>query len=161
MPRGRKPKDTAPKAKTSTEEVKATQENPSDTVSGQDVTAIVPDSRKELMHVRHITTEIVKVPAKRGRKKKTDPVKTVAENTSSKPRTRKAVKEPETTAEMTIQFSGKSYSTADLVKIARDVWKYDLGKEEADFRSVELYVVPEENTVYYVINGTVKGNFAI
>lgn len=62
---------------------------------------------------------------------------------------------------VTVQFSGKSYSTEDLVKIARDVWKYDLGFKEDDFKNVDLYVKPEENTVYYVINGNVTGNFAI
>ena len=62
---------------------------------------------------------------------------------------------------VTVQFAGKSYSTEDLVKIAKDVWKYDLGREEADFREVELYVKPEESSVYYVINGDVTGSFAI
>ena len=60
-----------------------------------------------------------------------------------------------------VQFAGKSYSTEDLVKIAKDVWKYDLGKNEADFKTVELYVKPEESSVYYVINGDVTGSFAI
>ena len=62
---------------------------------------------------------------------------------------------------VTVQFAGKSYSTEDLVKIAKDVWKYDLGKNEADFKDVELYVKPEESSVYYVINGDVTGSFAI
>lgn len=47
------------------------------------------------------------------------------------------------------------------MKIAKDVWKYDLGKNEADFKDVELYVKPEESSVYYVINGDVTGSFAI
>ena len=60
-----------------------------------------------------------------------------------------------------VQFAGKSYTTEELVKIAKDVWKYDLKQKVGDFKSVELYVKPEENVVYYVINGDVTGNFAI
>ena len=60
-----------------------------------------------------------------------------------------------------VQFSGKTYTTEDLVKIAKDVWKYDLNKDENDFKTVELYVKPEESAVYYVINDDVKGSFGI
>lgn len=60
-----------------------------------------------------------------------------------------------------LEFAGKSYTTEDLVKIAKDVWKYDLKKKVGDFKSVELYVKPEESVVYYVINGDVAGNFGI
>ncbi len=62
---------------------------------------------------------------------------------------------------VSVQFSGKSYTTEELVKIAKDVWKYDLKKKASDFQSVELYVKPEESQVYYVINGEVSGSFAI
>ena len=64
-------------------------------------------------------------------------------------------------AKITVQFDGKSYATEDLVRIAKDVWKYDLGREEKEFKSVELFVKPEESTVYYVINEDVLGNFKI
>ena len=49
----------------------------------------------------------------------------------------------------------------DLVKIARDVWQFDLHKKPEDFKAVELYVKTEESTVYYVINGNVTGSFGI
>ena len=81
--------------------------------------------------------------------------------TAKAPARRTAKKAPEVKGNVTVQFSGKSYSTEDLVKIAKDVWKYDLGREEADFKSVELYVKPEESSVYYVVNEEVKGNFSI
>ena len=77
------------------------------------------------------------------------------------PAKRAAKKSAEVKGNVTVQFSGKSYSTEDLVKIAKDVWKYDLGKDEADFKSVELYVKPEESSVYYVVNGDVTGSFNI
>ena len=85
-----------------------------------------------------------KAPAKKETVKKAAPAK------------KAAVKET-----LHVQFSGKTYTTEDLVKIAKDVWKYDLNKAESDFKTVDLYVKPEENAVYYVINGDVKGSFGI
>ena len=63
--------------------------------------------------------------------------------------------------EVTVQFAGKSYTQEDLVKIAKDVWRFDLKQKAADLVSVELYVKPEESMVYYVFNGTECGSFAI
>ena len=79
-----------------------------------------------------------------------------------KPAARRTVKKAaEVKGNVTVQFAGKSYSEEDLIKIAKDVWKYDLGKDEADFKTVELYVKTEESSVYYVINQEVTGSFAI
>lgn len=60
-----------------------------------------------------------------------------------------------------LQFSGKSYTTEELVKIAKDVWEYDLKQKAADFKTVELYVKPEEGIVYYVVNKEITGSFFI
>lgn len=60
-----------------------------------------------------------------------------------------------------LQFADKDYTSEDLVKIAKDVWKYDLKQKLGDFKTVELYVKPDESMVYYVINGDVTGSFAI
>ena len=62
---------------------------------------------------------------------------------------------------ISIQFAGKEYTTEQLVKIAKDVWEFDLKKDPADFKEVQLYVKPEEAKVYYVINGTETGSFDI
>ena len=72
-----------------------------------------------------------------------------------------AAKKPVVKEEVNFQFSGKSYTSEDLIRITRDVWKYDLNGEEEDIQSIELYVKPEENTAYYVINGDVTGSFFI
>lgn len=90
-------------------------------------------------------TAAKKVPAKK------------AETTKKTAVARKA----EVKATVSVQFSGKEYKTEDFIKIAKDVWQYDLGNKVADFKSVELYVKPAEELVYYVINGDVTGSFAI
>ena len=72
-----------------------------------------------------------------------------------------AAKAKEVKAALSIQFAGKDYTAEKLVEIAKDVWKYDLGRKEEEFQTVELYVKPEESAVYYMINGETTGNFAI
>ncbi len=72
----------------------------------------------------------------------------------------KAEKKEEVKATINFQFGGKSYTTEDLLK-SKDVWKYDLGGKEEDIKSIDLYVKPEENVTYYVINGDVTGSFFI
>ena len=89
-----------------------------------------------------------------------------AEEKAEKPAAKKAGRKPAAkktalNATISVQFAGKSYTNEELVKIAKDVWQYDLKKEEKDLQSVELYVKPEESTVYYVFNGTESGSFGI
>lgn len=88
--------------------------------------------------------------------KASEPAKAVKKTAGRKPAAKK-----ELTSKLSIQFSGKSYSQEELIKIAKDVWKYDLKKKVGDLTSVELYVKPEESVVYYVFNGTETGSFNI
>lgn len=105
-------------------------------------------------------TEVVKkaAPVKKAAAKKEAPKKeTVKKETAKKAPANKS----EEKAIVNLQFDGKSYTAEDLVRIAKDVWQYDLQKKPADFDTVELYVKPEESQVYYVINEEVTGCFAI
>ncbi len=109
---------------------------------------------------------VKKATAKKAEPKKAEPKKVAKapakKATATKTAAKKApAKKAEVAASISVQFAGKEYKTEDFVKIAKDVWQYDLGKKVADFKSVELYVKPEESAVYYVINGEVTGNFAI
>ncbi|MDE6949518.1 MAG: DNA-binding protein [Lachnospiraceae bacterium] len=87
--------------------------------------------------------------------------KTAVKKTAAKAGTAKRGPKKEAEAIVSVQFSGKSYTTQELVAIAKDVWKYDLKQKASDFKSVELYVKPEENQAYYVINGEYTGSFFI
>ncbi|MGN1147306.1 MAG: DUF6465 family protein [Lachnospiraceae bacterium] len=100
-----------------------------------------------------VKAEVKEAPAKK-------PAAKAAKAPAKKPAAKKAAKE-EVKVSMNVQFGGKSYTTEDLVKIAKDVWKYDLKQKVADFKSVELYVKPEDGMTYYVINGKEAGSFYI
>lgn len=137
-------KKAAPIAKAAEESVskavKAVNENP----SVKEAKKAVKDAAKEVKPV------VAK--AEKEVKKVTKKATTAA---------KKATAKKEVKASINVQFGGKSYNTDELVKIAKDVWKYDLKKKVGDFKSVELYVKPEESQCYYVINGEVTGNFFI
>ncbi len=110
---------------------------------------------------------VKKAPAKKAApaKKETAKKETVKKAPAKKAATTTAKKAPakkaEVKANISVQFDGKEYKAEDFVKIAKDVWQYDLGNKVADFKTVDLYVKPEESAVYYVINGDVTGSFAI
>lgn len=74
---------------------------------------------------------------------------------------RSAVKKTEVKCSLQVQYAGKAYGQEDLEKRAREIWKGELKQKAGDLKSIELYVKPEENKVYYVMNGEFKGNFDI
>ena len=103
-----------------------------------------------------------KAPVKAEAKKPAAKKETTKKETAKKaPAKKPAAKKAELKSEISVQFGGKSYSQEDLLKIAKDVWKYDLKQKAADLTSIELYVKPEENMVYYVMNKEITGSFYI
>ena len=112
-------------------------------------------AKKEAVKKETVKKETVKKEAKPGRKPAAKKEK------AAEPKKAAAGRKAAVKSEVHIQFSGKSYSNDDLIKIAKDVWKYDLQQNENDIKDLELYVKPEENLVYYVINGEYSGSFGI
>ena len=106
-----------------------------------------------------------KAAAKKAPAKKTETaeaaVKTAAKTTAKKTTTTRTKKAAAVKETISIQFAGKDYTTEQLVKSAKDIWEFDLKKDPADFKEVQLYVKPEEAKAYYVINGTESGSFDI
>lgn len=94
-------------------------------------------------------------------KKETAPKAAAKKAAPKKTAAKKTVKKAEQKSNLHVQFAGKSYSQEELVKMAQDVWKYDLKQKAKDLASIELYVKPEENVVYYVMNQEFTGSFGI
>lgn len=59
-----------------------------------------------------------------------------------------------------LEYYGKQIDESDLLKTAKNIWT-DSGKKVSDLKSLNLYVKPEENMVYYVFNEDEKGSFPI
>ena len=111
--------------------------------------AVKPEEKKAVVSAaKAVAEKVVDTTKKKAAAKKTAGRKTAA-------------KKAELKSSVCIQFSGKSYSEEDLVKMAKDVWKFDLKQKLGELTSVELYVKPEENTVYYVMNKDFAGSFYI
>lgn len=125
------------------------------------VTVQTTPEAKEVKEVKaaEVKTAEAPVKAEKATAKKTAAKKTTAKKTTGAKRGPKA--KGDVKVSMNVQFGGKSYTTDDLVKIAKDVWKYDLKQKAVDFKSVELYVKPEDGMAYYVINGKEAGSFYI
>ena len=106
-------------------------------------------------------TTAKKTTAKTTETKTTAAKTTAAKKTTTRTAAAKTKKAAAVKENISIQFAGKEYTTEQLVKIAKDVWEFDLAKNPADFKEVQLYVKPEEAKAYYVINGTETGSFDI
>ena len=106
-----------------------------------------------------VKEEAKKAPAKKAAAKKVEAE--VKEEAKKAPAKKATTKKAVLTTTVTLQFADKSYTEESLTAIAKDVWTYDLNEKEADLKSVELYVKPEEGLCYYVFNGDVTGSFVI
>ncbi len=88
-------------------------------------------------------------------------MKAEPKTTAVKKAAESAEKEVAVKESISVQFAGKDYTTEQLVKIAKDVWEFDLKRDAGEIKEIQLYVKPEESKVYYVINNTESGSFDI
>ncbi len=89
---------------------------------------------------------------------KTDAVKAEVKKAAAKkaPAKKAVVKES-----VYLQYLGKEISQADLMKQVKEIWTKQMKNKAADLKSIALYLKPEENMVYYVINDDVTGSIAL
>lgn len=65
-------------------------------------------------------------------------------------------------AKVILQYGDKSISYDEIMQNMENKWTYDYGRKVSDIRAMELYVKPDEDRVYYVINeGEENGSFGI
>ncbi|MBR0163471.1 MAG: hypothetical protein IJQ12_02230 [Lachnospiraceae bacterium] len=62
---------------------------------------------------------------------------------------------------ITLQYGDKTVTYDEIVQNMKNKWTYDYGKKISEIHSMELYVKPEEDKVYYVINGEESGDFGL
>ncbi len=59
-----------------------------------------------------------------------------------------------------IEFYGEQVSQKELEDTVKHIWT-DAGNKASDISSIEMYLKPEDDKVYYVINGSETGSFEI
>ncbi len=91
---------------------------------------------------------------------KTEKVKDAATKkvTDTKPavkrgRPAKKIEEPALKANVVLQYGDKNVTFDTLVLNAKNKYQYDMEGDVKAIKNIELYVKPEENKVYFVIDG--------
>ena len=112
------------------------------------------DTVKETAPAKEDTKTPAKKPTARKSVKKVSekPVKAV----EKKPATRRTAKK-ESAAEIYIQYLGKELSTKNVLENIKNLWTGEMGRKEKDLKDVKVYIKPEENKAYFVINGNETG----
>ena len=80
--------------------------------------------------------------------------KAVAE---TKKTVKRAAAKKEIKQKVIVEYQGKQVDTRDMIAAVKKVWTKGKNKV-SDIKSMDLYVKPEDNAVYYVINGTDAGH---
>lgn len=59
-----------------------------------------------------------------------------------------------------VEYQEKQLEEKSVVAKAKKIWT-DMGNKVAALTSLQLYIKPEENKVYYVFNEDTKGEFPL
>ena len=92
---------------------------------------------------------------------KAEKVKEAVKETAKAPAKRTTTRKTAVKETVYLQYLGKEINKDDLVKQVKDIWTKELKNKAGDLKSVTLYLKPEENMAYYVINGDVTGSIAL
>lgn len=62
-----------------------------------------------------------------------------------------------------VEFSGNQVESKEIIAAAKKIWVDEGGQDRKvkDLKSMDLYVKPEENAVYYVFNEEETGSFVL
>ena len=119
---------------------------------------VVPEVKKAVEE--NVVSEVKEVAAKVAPEVKETVEKVVpeakkaVEKATEKVKKATAKKEIKTT--LFVEYYGKQVQEKDMIASVKKAWTKS-GKKVADIKTMALYVKPEENSVYYVINGDSAG----
>lgn len=92
---------------------------------------------------------------------KAEEVKEAVKETAKAPAKRTTTRKTAVKETVYLQYLGKEINKDDLVKQVKDIWTKELKNKAGDLKSVTLYLKPEENMAYYVINDDITGSIAL
>lgn len=78
--------------------------------------------------------------------------------TAKKPGRKPAKKPAEKVQEVFIEHSGNNYQVEEIIEKIHEVYKAE-GHRVGAIKSLRVYIQPENNKAYYVINGKEEGKF--
>lgn len=118
---------------------------------------VVPEAKKVVEKVAPEVKEAagkVAPEVKEAAEKVVPEAKKAVEKATEKVKKATAKKEIKTT--LFVEYYGKQVQEKDMIASVKKAWTKS-GKKVADIKTMALYVKPEENSVYYVINGDSAG----
>ena len=114
-----------------------------------------------------VKTPEVKVPAKEEAKKAAPAKKAAAKKTTTakKPAAKKATATKAAATEVKVnvelQYSYKHVTYDELVQNAKNNYQYEMGGNVDEIKKLSIYVKPEEDAAYYVVNDKVQGRIGL
>ena len=115
-------------------------------------------------------TPVKKTTVRKTTKKAAAEKETTAKKTTKKAATEKTAAEKKTTTrrkkvvvntEVFVQFMGKEVYTAELVENIKLAWAAENERTVEEITDLKIYVKPEENKAYYVVNGEMGSTYEL
>ena len=127
----------------------------------KEVSKVITEATKKAADVKaKVETKVAEVKAEVKapvEEKKVAPVKT----TKAAPKKTAAKKTAKTTTEkkttLVIQYYGKEVSDKEVIDKVKAAYAAESGKKATSIKTLNVYVKPEENAAYYVVNGKAAG----
>lgn len=109
-----------------------------------------PAAKKEEVKKEEVKTEEVKAETVKAEAVKAEAVKKAEAPKKAEP-AKKVQEKKEIQTEVYIQYAGAEYKMAEIMERIKEAWVAD-GHKAGFIKNISIYVKPEENAVYYVIN---------
>lgn len=120
--------------------------------------AEVKDTVKETAAVETAPQkEAVKTPVKKATTRRTTKKTSVKPVEKDEKKSVRRASKKEVAAEVYVQFRGREVYIKDVLENVKKIWTAEMGKKDKDIKDIKLYIKPEENKAYYVINGDITG----
>ncbi|MCR5402720.1 MAG: DUF6465 family protein [Butyrivibrio sp.] len=136
--------------KTAAAEVKKTEAKAEATVKEAEKIEAVKEAEKAV--------EKKAAPAKKAATKKAETVEAEKEAPAKKAAAPKA---EEVKANIVLQYADKDVPYEAIVQSSKDNYANEMGGDVNDIKKLSVYVKPEENAAYYVVNDKVQGRVEI
>ncbi len=87
------------------------------------------------------------------------PAAKTVKKAAPKKTTRKIANAGSVKSNVVLQYQDKDIHYEDLVKKFKEIWTGTYKKKIIEIENVDLYIKPEENKVYFVVNNDTHGDF--
>ena len=127
--------------------------------AAKEVTVKAAETKAETVKAEPAKEPVVKEAAKVTTAAKETEKPAAKKTTARKAPAKKVVAKKEVSADVYVQFMGRELLTKEIVANVKKAWAGMTGKKEEDIKELQVYVKPEENKAYYVVNGEADGNY--